>query len=97
MLTVTYAECHIKAPYAESHYAECHYAERRYAECCGALMTALLTSVRLGRKTCFGTDTLAYFSERQRGIKKRFRRLTVLVAFLKELCGGIYCSSPKHK
>jgi hypothetical protein len=29
MLTVTYAECHIKAPYAECHYAECHYAECR--------------------------------------------------------------------
>ncbi len=33
MLTVTYAECHIKAPYAECRYAECHYAECRYAEC----------------------------------------------------------------
>jgi hypothetical protein len=33
MLTVTYAECHIKAPYAECHYAEC-----RYAECRGASM-----------------------------------------------------------
>jgi hypothetical protein len=38
MLTVTYAECHIKAPYAECHYAECHYAEYRYAECHGALI-----------------------------------------------------------
>jgi hypothetical protein len=27
MLTVTYAECHTKAPYPE-----CHYAERRYAD-----------------------------------------------------------------
>jgi hypothetical protein len=33
MLTVTYAECHIKAPYAECRYAVCHYAECRYAEC----------------------------------------------------------------
>jgi hypothetical protein len=33
MVTVTYAEHHIKALYAESHYAECRYAERRYAEC----------------------------------------------------------------
>ncbi len=24
MLTVTYAECHTKAPYAECHSAECH-------------------------------------------------------------------------
>jgi hypothetical protein len=30
MLTVTYAECHIYAPYAECRYAECHYGE-----CCG--------------------------------------------------------------
>jgi hypothetical protein len=37
MRTVTYAECHIKAPYAEYHYGECRYAERRYAECRGAL------------------------------------------------------------
>jgi hypothetical protein len=36
MLTVTYAECHIKAPYAECRYAECRYAECRYAECRGA-------------------------------------------------------------
>jgi hypothetical protein len=28
-----YAECHIKAPYAECRYAECHYAECHYAEC----------------------------------------------------------------
>ncbi len=26
MLTVTYAECHIKAPYDEYHYAECRGA-----------------------------------------------------------------------
>jgi hypothetical protein len=31
MLTVTYAECHILAPYAECRYAECHYAECRGA------------------------------------------------------------------
>ncbi len=33
MLTVTYAECHIKALYAECHYAEC-----RYADCHGAVV-----------------------------------------------------------
>ncbi len=33
MLTVTYAECHIKAPHAECRYAECRDAECRYAEC----------------------------------------------------------------
>jgi hypothetical protein len=33
MLTVTYAECHIKAPYAECRYTECRYAECRYGEC----------------------------------------------------------------
>jgi hypothetical protein len=32
MLTVTYAEFHTKAPYAECRYAEC-----RYAECCDAI------------------------------------------------------------
>jgi hypothetical protein len=31
MLTVTYAECHIKALYDECLYAECHYAESRGA------------------------------------------------------------------
>jgi hypothetical protein len=49
MLSVIYAECHIKALYAECHiqvhYAECHiqahndechYAECRNAECLGA-------------------------------------------------------------
>ncbi len=33
LLSVTFAECHTKAPYAECHYAECHYAECHYAEC----------------------------------------------------------------
>ncbi len=34
MLSVTYAECHIKVPCAECRYAEC-----RYAECRGAAHT----------------------------------------------------------
>jgi len=38
MLTVTYAECHKYAPYAECHYAECRYVECRYAECSGAIL-----------------------------------------------------------
>jgi hypothetical protein len=29
MLTVTCAECHIEAPYAECRYAECSYTECR--------------------------------------------------------------------
>jgi hypothetical protein len=37
MLTVTYAECHIYA-----FYAECHYDERHYAECRGTLFTFFL-------------------------------------------------------
>ncbi len=37
MLTVTYAVCHIEAPYADCHYAECRYAECRNAECRGAI------------------------------------------------------------
>jgi hypothetical protein len=32
MLTVTYAERHIYAPYAECCYPECRYAKRRYAK-----------------------------------------------------------------
>ncbi len=40
MLTVTYAECHIKAPYAECHYAEC-----RYAECRGAIFLLLKSKI----------------------------------------------------
>ncbi len=31
MLSVTYAECHIKVLCAECRYAECHYAECRGA------------------------------------------------------------------
>ncbi len=38
-LTVTYADCHVKAPNAERFYAGCHYAECRYAECRGAALT----------------------------------------------------------
>jgi hypothetical protein len=34
MLTVAYAEYHIKAPYAECHYAKCYYAECRDACLC---------------------------------------------------------------
>ncbi len=33
MLAVTYAECHIKLPYAECCYADCRYAECHCAEC----------------------------------------------------------------
>ncbi len=36
MLTVTYAECHTLALYAECPYAQCHYVECHYAECRGA-------------------------------------------------------------
>jgi hypothetical protein len=32
MLTVTYAECHIKPSHAECRYAECRYAECRGAK-----------------------------------------------------------------
>jgi hypothetical protein len=33
MVTITYAECQVKAPHAECHYAKC-----RYAECRGAAL-----------------------------------------------------------
>ncbi len=40
MLTVTYAECRLKASYAECRNAEC-----RYAECRGASKTAYFMSM----------------------------------------------------
>jgi hypothetical protein len=49
VLTVTYAECHIKTPYGECRHAERHikapYTECRYAECHGALQIVHLTLV----------------------------------------------------
>jgi hypothetical protein len=36
MLTVTYAECHLKASYTVCRFAECCYAECGYAEGRGA-------------------------------------------------------------
>jgi hypothetical protein len=45
MLTVTYAECHTKAPYAECHYAEC-----RYAECHGAAVNRQGQTLKLIRQ-----------------------------------------------
>jgi len=36
MVNVVYAECHIKAPYAENCYADCRYVECRYAYSCSA-------------------------------------------------------------
>jgi hypothetical protein len=36
MLSVSYAEYHIQALYAECHYAQCHYAKCRYAKLRGA-------------------------------------------------------------
>jgi hypothetical protein len=41
MLTITYAECHIEAPYANCRYTECHFAECYYAECRGAKNTKI--------------------------------------------------------
>jgi hypothetical protein len=40
ILTATYAECHIKAPYAECLYVERHYAECRNADCRHASLTS---------------------------------------------------------
>ncbi len=48
MLTVTYTECHIKAPHAQCRYAKCFYAECRYVECyaeCHSANTMVLKSV----------------------------------------------------
>ncbi len=33
MLSVSYAECHMRALYAECYYYECRYVECRYAVC----------------------------------------------------------------
>jgi hypothetical protein len=41
MLSVTYSECHIQAPFAECHYAQCRYAECYNAMCCGAVCFAI--------------------------------------------------------
>jgi hypothetical protein len=41
MLSVVYAECHIKAPYAEFCNAECRYAECRDAEYRGGICDAI--------------------------------------------------------
>jgi hypothetical protein len=38
-LSVTYAECHIQAFFAECHSAECRYDKCRSAECLGAQNT----------------------------------------------------------
>jgi len=42
MLTVTYVDCHTKAPYAECHYAECRYDDFCYAECRGAMLNVFM-------------------------------------------------------
>ncbi len=38
MLSVVYAECHIRAIFADCQYAECRYAQCRYAKCLGTLL-----------------------------------------------------------
>jgi hypothetical protein len=45
MLTVTYAVCRTKAPYADCHYAECRYAECRGAASTTKHFTAVINSV----------------------------------------------------
>ncbi len=45
MLSVFYADCHIKAPYAECRYAECRYAECHGAKLPRANSLAVLSSV----------------------------------------------------
>ncbi len=55
MLSVAYAECHIKALYAECCYADCHYTV-----CCGAAMWLFLT-LRMSdwdSLDCLATSTL---------------------------------------
>ncbi len=56
MLAVTYAECHIKAPYAECCYAEYHYAECHYSECHG---------------TAFDNANIIYFITKQATLMRR--------------------------
>jgi hypothetical protein len=45
MLSVTYAECHLKALFAEYGYAEYRYAEYQYAECPSALQLKACNSL----------------------------------------------------
>jgi hypothetical protein len=56
MLTVTYAECQLKAPYAEWRYAECCYAE-----CRGAIYTAFTYLYRneIGNLQSLGKFTIS--------------------------------------
>jgi len=41
IMAVSYAKCHIEAPYANCHYCECHYAEYHNAECRGTKNTKI--------------------------------------------------------
>jgi hypothetical protein len=45
MLCVAYAECHMKASFAECHCDECHYAE-----CCGANDVLSILPVSMTKK-----------------------------------------------
>ncbi len=47
MLSVIYAECHMKASFAKWHYAECCYADCRYAECRGVLTLVVIAAITM--------------------------------------------------
>ncbi len=56
MMAVTYAECHIKAPFAQCCYAECRNAQCRYYEC---------------RGTAFDNANILYFIKKQATLIRR--------------------------
>ncbi len=60
MLSFAYAECHIKALYAECHCAECCYADCHYTGCCGTALW-LFSALRMSdwdSLDCLATSTL---------------------------------------
>jgi hypothetical protein len=76
MLSVTYAECHIRA-----FYAECRYSECPYAECHGALQVTQSTKERkfikcFQRLELFKTGDLSNFNSLMK-IEKRQAKLKI--------------------
>ncbi len=60
MLSVSYAECHIQALYAEGRYAECRYAECLYAKCRSTFLQNSVTATYF--KLSFDKLRRSYFN-----------------------------------
>ncbi len=74
MLSVTYAEFHIYAIYAECHFAECHYAE-----CRGTEWTPV--NIRLWQKWQTRTNILA---------NSGFQFITSVKCFMVQAFSGLF-------